>query len=433
MSINCDENLECVICNENLVDPRALPCGHSYCGPPRLCLSTMKKSEGVLQCAVCRVKHNLKLEDIKPLYGIRDFFQGSVRKKTTKTVSLPCPVHESNECTIWCNTCCAMICIECFGDAHDDHSMRDLRKHLMRKIEEKYGKDGISQYRGDLLELIESKTLEVEKLKMHLVTVQHEIEKIQKQIEVLDEGSKVLGRETDSKFGKELLALLRLSEIDLLKKELPQHAKHTLENYSLMSPELVDADGNPICNCDCLLEHMPKPPLNFPFSLLTRIPVHQREPLLVGRSDSLIICPFQFWITCEVVDMLWDGRKRKVFRFAINFCHVENGVDVEYLPPSTFHYGLTLNNLEVEGNKTKKGTWEFPKDKRLLWCSMLCVDLIKPESGWILDNNDIELILELKLWCYLLVLVIITSVPRKPFLLVNIFYSIFVARKFLGQ
>ena len=28
------DDLECVVCNEPLCDPRALPCGHCYCGPP---------------------------------------------------------------------------------------------------------------------------------------------------------------------------------------------------------------------------------------------------------------------------------------------------------------------------------------------------------------------------------------------------------------
>ena len=146
MASDYDE-IECVICNESLIDPRALPCGHCYCGSPRDCLNSLKNDTGGLRCAICRVDHNLKAESIKPLYGIRDWFQGTSK---TKAPSLPCAWHENMECTFWCNSCNVMICASCFEYQHDGHAMRGLRKYLVGKIETLFRKslfDGIVECR----------------------------------------------------------------------------------------------------------------------------------------------------------------------------------------------------------------------------------------------------------------------------------------------
>ena len=126
--------LDCVICNESLFDPRALPCGHSYCGPPRPCLKAMEVSCGGLCCAICRMEHNLRSEDIKPLYGIRDFFQ-----RSENVSQLPCSIHFAKNYSLWCNNCQVMICDECFDD-HDGPVVRKLKKYLVEKIESKLGK-----------------------------------------------------------------------------------------------------------------------------------------------------------------------------------------------------------------------------------------------------------------------------------------------------
>ena len=48
-------------------------CGHSYCGPPKSCLNTLKHNKGkATKCAVCNTVLNVKVSDLKPLYGIRE-------------------------------------------------------------------------------------------------------------------------------------------------------------------------------------------------------------------------------------------------------------------------------------------------------------------------------------------------------------------------
>ena len=112
-----NETIQCAICKETLEDPRPLPCGHSYCGPARNCLKSMENSEGLLVCAICREEHNLKAEDIKSLYGIRDFLQRDDEKLTSN--ELVCPSHENMECGSWCCDCDTIICESCFENDHD--------------------------------------------------------------------------------------------------------------------------------------------------------------------------------------------------------------------------------------------------------------------------------------------------------------------------
>ena len=168
------EELECVICNESLVDPRALPCGHSFCGPPRPCLTGLKSLTGGICCAVCRVDH-----PHQPLYGIRDYL---LKKQTNPDI--PSSAHTSNECTFWCNDCETMICVDCTEDEHDGHFVRNLKKHLIAKVESLFGitwRDGIVNYREALWKMMASGRVELEKMKLQMERTEKELHAIQLQ------------------------------------------------------------------------------------------------------------------------------------------------------------------------------------------------------------------------------------------------------------
>ena len=73
--------IECPICTEPLIDPRALLCGHSYCGPLKDCLKGVQKEDGGLKCAVCLEESDQDVSELKPLFGIREFLEQSTSGK----------------------------------------------------------------------------------------------------------------------------------------------------------------------------------------------------------------------------------------------------------------------------------------------------------------------------------------------------------------
>ena len=415
------ENLECVICSNYLTDPRALPCGHSYCGPPRLCLDALKNG-GSLRCAVCRVDHNLKAEDIKPLYGIRDFIQGtSSQQSQIATPELPCTNHGSHECSYWCNDCNAMICALCFETEHDGHSVRSLKNYLTQKLESQLGKNRLN---SRVRELSDNLTQSIELMKVRKVSLEKDItEALQKQ-EVIDDYCKFLtSGDGDVKKSREIILLYRLSRLDLSQLSRPSGFSNLPSGSDVSKVEAPARETSkasvsvkrPICDkrlgtsrtawtfnfltserlidCNCILKHSEELPRGYPICLLNILRVVQRHPLLVEKSGELIVCPFQFWITAEVINHKFK-RNDKMFRIIVNCRHADDG----RLPVSTFEYGLRLlKNENSPKVKEKRGIWTYPKSRKIFWNCIDVSELLDRREKWIRDDDTIQVILELKL------------------------------------
>ena len=441
------EDLECVICSENLLDPRALPCGHSYCGPPRPCLTGLKSSLGGLCCAICRVDHDLKPEDIKPLYGIRECFSS---KSTTPDI--PCSAHTSKECTFWCNDCETMICVDCTEDEHDGHFMRNLKKHLISKVESHFGnswRDKIVDYRDDLEKMRSSQKLELEKLKLRMEEIEKLLQAVQIQTSVIDSYGETLRHGNDEKRANETLSLLNLSNLELLEirdsgvdKGVEKNESSTQCNaaccenstqyecftrsVSSQSDSLLDCVKNSTAsqtkacslspalnsyypflpcyadetssddekfNCCCTLKHKKVSIWNFPICQRAALQISQRNPLVIRKSNTLFLCPLKFWVEAELVQHK-QKRNEKMFKIIV-FC-TKAIDDSDDLPASTFRYAFVLRNHNENGvHKKYEGTWHYPKHKELYWHSITYSQLIEPESGWIDNNNDVKVEIEL--------------------------------------
>ena len=122
-------SIECSICTDTLADPRSLPCGHSFCGPPRHCLDAVEKPHG-LKCAICKEDFKLNIRQLKPLYGIRDFLRQSTSRQQNEVV---CEEHAGCSVEFWCEKCSKEACKKCFNSQHQSHPLKDYREHLQKK------------------------------------------------------------------------------------------------------------------------------------------------------------------------------------------------------------------------------------------------------------------------------------------------------------
>ena len=169
-----NESTDCVICHETFVDPRPLPCGHCYCGQPRNCLDALANAEGTLICAICRCDFNMRAQDIKPLYGIRDYFdaQGQASKNQN---GVECKQHVSMDCNLWCLRCQIPVCDDCMENEHDEHPVKHLRKYLVHQIEQKLGNNIYDELTSHLKVLDET----IEQQERMLPTLEDRVANIQ--------------------------------------------------------------------------------------------------------------------------------------------------------------------------------------------------------------------------------------------------------------
>ena len=186
---------------------------------PRPCLTSMASTAGVLRCAVCRVDHDSKPEDIKPLYGIRDCFRSSSGVQTLKGPHFPCKLHSENEYTMFCSRCLVLICDSCIDEEHDGHPMRKLKKYLIEIIESHLGKpfmEGIVECREKLATSIRLKRSKLENLTSETTSVKSEIASMLQFQELIDQYDVVVRSEVRDKIAHKNFLLMELSRNDYL-------------------------------------------------------------------------------------------------------------------------------------------------------------------------------------------------------------------------
>ncbi|XP_075246841.1 uncharacterized protein LOC142340210 [Convolutriloba macropyga] len=131
---------ECVICTEILEDPRQLPCGHCYCGPLKPCLNMLKQNEK-FKCAICSVEHKIDIEELKPMYGLRDYLKdvkcestGSGKSEQVSVDEL-CQDHNEKKIKYWCKVCEELLCGHCISSGkHKNHEFVDLLHNFQHII-----------------------------------------------------------------------------------------------------------------------------------------------------------------------------------------------------------------------------------------------------------------------------------------------------------
>ena len=140
--------LKCSICHEMLADPRALPCGHSFCGPPRTCLDGIKNNKNLAsKCAECNQVFPAKVNDLKPLYKIRDALGRLAVAENNCAQGADC---NHNDVKMWCKDCSVKLCLPCVEENHVDHNLKSyiaILREKARKIAPLLGDIDFQTYR----------------------------------------------------------------------------------------------------------------------------------------------------------------------------------------------------------------------------------------------------------------------------------------------
>ena len=262
----------------------------------------MQNPEGLLVCAVCREEHSLKAEDIRPLYGIRDFLQRDDVNLASK--ELVCSSHQNMECGSWCCDCDTMICGTCFENDHDGHTTRSLKQHLQEEVRLKFGRslfEGLSGHLSSLDAVIQKKEAELALLRFALSAARSHKEFVSDVLKHLEQETPSLST---------LWKLVKLDVVDILSIESKDEKSDTQTqtsqvtsstqtgnvNYECRASSTSDFDATiDVDDCKkCGVDHGPNVLSELPALRDISLRVIRRFPLEFESSDKFSVCPYKF-------------------------------------------------------------------------------------------------------------------------------------------
>ncbi|XP_066269715.1 serine-rich adhesin for platelets-like [Branchiostoma lanceolatum] len=136
-----DDVLSCPICNNQLTEPKALPCQHTYCCN---CLQELARraDNRRLHCPECRKTVTIPAKGVQAfptnflVANVLDKVQQCKEEKKKQADETDmCDVHKQ-EAQVVCDTCNVVVCNVCLKSGHKEHVFKHIDQEKASKLKE---------------------------------------------------------------------------------------------------------------------------------------------------------------------------------------------------------------------------------------------------------------------------------------------------------
>jgi len=121
------DHIECPICNETYMDPRVLPCGHTFCFK---CISKCRRNRQPwhwqsMPCPFCRQEFTTLPSELPKNYSVLNIL-GKIKELGS---AVYCDQHVDEKIKIYCIDCKMAICSMCYITSHNGHNNSDINSY----------------------------------------------------------------------------------------------------------------------------------------------------------------------------------------------------------------------------------------------------------------------------------------------------------------
>jgi len=221
---------ECTICTEVYLDPRVLPCGHTFCLKCMETWSNGKHPGDKVACPYCRNEFTLPsngVSDLPKNFFVANFLQ------MKKLSPASCDQHKDETLKIYCYDCNSVVCAMCYIELHNGHKRAEVSK-VQDEFRQQMACDADNVAAGveKCREMLQSLEKEEVDFSERITKAGNEIgEKAEKLKQMIDNHKEKLMSELSS------IKQKRMKEIESLREEIEKHLM-SLESYKKYVDEL---------------------------------------------------------------------------------------------------------------------------------------------------------------------------------------------------
>ena len=118
--------LQCAICQEDIKDPRLLPCVHSFCLEclQRYCRDAVEGDD--MPCPLCKNEFEIPKDGVAGL-PIRTHAQKPFRVSKLRSKHYYCEIHDDERKKMYCFDCNMNVCAMCCHEDHKTHKFEQIK------------------------------------------------------------------------------------------------------------------------------------------------------------------------------------------------------------------------------------------------------------------------------------------------------------------